>query len=532
MKKLILCLALCLATVSLWAYGISFRPDIYYTQKEPLAVPAHTYEAWLRLPKDFRGRGGSIAGNYDMSSCSVVYEVHGEGHPRLYIEGKGHKQANITFKSINAATGKYLHMAITLDEEKHEAKCYINGRLAETLTEVPMYTETKPLSEFETVQPNIPLVIGGDKRFGNGAYFHGQLLSVAEFSTVRTEKEIRGDMYGLDPKDPGLLFYYDLRKAEGKDVIEDLAGNYPLYHEPNPYYIQPEDTWVEEKDVDNSPIAWSMAFLGDTQVLNDVYPDKFHLLMDGILAKKDLYNIKYVMGLGDITNRNLPREWELAKEQYDRLTGVIDWGVVIGNHDGSKEYNAAFGTPEYKASCDGFFEEGKIDNSYRFLTVGQNKYIIFTLEYGPRDEVMEWAGRLIDAHPECKAVITTHNYLFRDGTTMDEKDSYPPTICGGRPNNGDHMWDKFVRKHRTIQLVICGHDPFDMVVCRQEKGDAGNLVTALLIDPQSTDAVRKGVCLICFLGFSEDGKKAYVRYWSADQRKYFIKANQYEIDLE
>ncbi|MBQ9359100.1 MAG: hypothetical protein IJT95_06110, partial [Abditibacteriota bacterium] len=203
--------------------------------------------------------------------------------------------------------------------------------------------------------------------------------------------------------------------------------------------------------------------------------------------------------------------------------------VVIGNHDGSKEYNAAFDTPEYRASCDGFFEEGKIDNSYRFLEAGQNKYIIFTLEYGPRDEVMEWAGRLIDAHPECKAVITTHCYLFRDGTTMDAKDMYP---AAGRPNNGDDLWEKYIRKHKTIQLVVCGHDPWDLVVCRQEKGDAGNLITQFLIDPQGTDANLKGACLICFLGFSGDGKKAYVRYWSADRGKYYIKANQYEVDLE
>ncbi|MBP5274623.1 MAG: metallophosphoesterase [Abditibacteriota bacterium] len=529
MKKLILCLALILAAVSLSAYGVSFRPDIYYTQKEAPREAAHTYEAWLKLPKGYAGRAGCITGNFDMTCHSVIFEVHAAGHPRLYIMGKNFRTADIKFTSVNAATGKFVHLAIVLDEEKHEARCYLNGKLRETVTEAPMPSAVRPLSDFETVDPAIPLIIGGDRRYGNGAYFHGQLLSVAEFSTMRSEKEIRGDMYDPDPGDPGLLFYYDLRKAEGKDVLEDLAGNYPAYREKNPNYTKPEDMWSEEKDIDNGPIAWSIAFLGDTQVVNDLYPEKFHLLIDAILAKKDEYNIKYVMGLGDITNRNLPREWELAKEQYDRLNGVIPWGVVIGNHDGSKEYNAAFGTPEYRASCDGVFEEGKIDNSYRFLTVGQNKYIVFTLEYGPRDEVMEWAGKLIDEHPECKAIITTHCYLFRDGTTMDAKDMYP---AAGRPNNGDDLWEKYFRKHKNIQLVICGHDPWDLVVCRQEKGDAGNMVTQFLIDPQGTDANLKGACLICFLGFSEDGKKAYVRYWSADRDMYYIKDNQYEVDLE
>ncbi|MBR4749746.1 MAG: metallophosphoesterase [Abditibacteriota bacterium] len=529
MKKLFLCVALLLAAASLWGYGISFRPDVYYTQKERLPRPAHTYEAWLKLPRDYPGRGGSIAGNYGMAA-GQVFEVYSSGNPRLYIEGKNNRQADIKFLNVRAALGRWVHMTIVLDETEHQARCYLNGRLAETLTEVGMYTEPRPLSEFETTDPVTPLVIGGDRRIGNGAFFKGSVLSVAEYADVRTPEEIRRDMYNLDPTDPDLLFAYDFRRAEGLEVIEDLAGHYPLYREQNPLFVREEDKWLG--DVDHSQIAWSIAFLGDTQVVNDEYPEKFHLLMDCILAKKDEYNVKYVMGLGDITNRNLPREWELAAEQYNRLNGVIPWGVVIGNHDGSREYNAAFDTPAYRASCDGFYEEDKIDNSYRFLTVGKNKYIIFTLEYGPRDEVMEWAGRLIDEHPECKAIVTTHNYLYRDGTTMDEKDSYPPTICGGRPNNGDHMWEKFVRKHRTIQLVICGHDPFDMVVSRQEKGDAGNLVTSLLIDPQGTDGALKGACLICFLGFSEDGKKAFVRYYSADREMYYMKNSQYELDME
>ena len=77
-----------------------------------------------------------------------------------------------------------------------------------------------------------------------------------------------------------------------------------------------------------------------------------------------------------------------------------------------------------------------------------------------------------------------------------------------------------------------GHDPFDLVVTSQERGDAGNLVTQMLIDPQGTDANMQGACLICIVGFSEDGKKAWVRYYSADKQKYYMKTNQYEIDLE
>ncbi|MBR4749745.1 MAG: metallophosphoesterase [Abditibacteriota bacterium] len=530
MKKLFLAIALILTATGILAAGLTFEADRLYTQGKALDRVPHTYEAWVRLPRDYAPRGGIIAGNYGIT-CANNFEIGGRGVPRLFIDGEKLQTADIQFSALNAATGLPVHVAIVLDTEAGRADCYLNGRLAESKEEVKINNQDKPLAGFEPRLPTLPLVIGGDRRIGNMVKFAGSILSVAEFSTLRTPAEIRRDMYGLDPADPGLIFCYDLKKAAARGPIEDLAGNYPLDYIANPYYIDESERWVEPDKVDNSQIAYSMAFLGDTQVVNDSYPEKLRLLFDWILAQKDELNIRYVMGLGDITNRNLPREWELAAEQYNRLNGIIDWGVVIGNHDGSKEYNAAFDTPAYRASCAGFFEEGKIDNSYRFLTVGDNKYIIFTMEYGPRDEVMEWAGKLIDEYPECKAIVTTHCYLFRDGTTLDEGDVCPPTL-GGRPNNGDHMWDKFVRKHKTIQFVINGHDPFDMVVAAQEKGDHGNLVTQMLIDPQGTDASLHGACLVCILGFSEDGKHLYVRYYSCDKQQYYMKNNQYELDLE
>ncbi len=535
MKKTIIILWLVAAASCIFAAGLTFDPFTLYTQKEALKTTPHTYEAWIKLPKDFAPRGGIIAGNYGITAA-INFEISSGGAPRLYIDGTRKNSgvglnADIQFREVNAASGRWTHVAVILNEKEGRADCYINGKLAQTLKEASLNTSAGPISDFTERPPLLPLVIGSDRRIGSPMYFKGAIRSVAEFADVRTPLEIKQDMYDLDTKDKDLLFYYSFKYNQENDVIEDLAGNYPLYHEPNPYVIKDEDRWVEEKDLDNSQIAWSMAFLGDTQVVNDLYPEKLHLLYDWILEKKDYYKIKYVMGLGDITNRDLPREWELAREQYERLNGVIPWGVVKGNHDSPKRYNETFGYDAYRASCDGFYEENLVENSYRFLTVGQNKYIIFTLEYGPRDEVLEWAGKVIDAHPECKAIITTHCYLFRDGTTLDQNDVCPPATTGGH-NNGDHMWDKFVRKHKNIWFVINGHDPFDMVVTAQEKGDAGNLVTQMLIDPQGTDANMKGACLVCILGFSEDGKKAFVRYWSADQKKYYLKNNQYEIDLE
>ncbi len=137
---------------------------------------------------------------------------------------------------------------------------------------------------------------------------------------------------------------------------------------------------------------------------------------------------------------------------------------------------------------------------------------------------------MIDANPDCSVIITTHCYLFRDGTTLDSKDVCPPTTSGGY-NNGDHIWEKLVSKHKNISLVISGHDPCDKVVITKTKGEAGNTVTQMLVDPQSMD-IDSPKGMICMLYFSQDGKEVQVEYFSTVRNQFFKKSNQTSFTLD
>jgi hypothetical protein len=213
------------------------------------------------------------------------------------------------------------------------------------------------------------------------------------------------------------------------------------------------------------------------------------------------------------------------------MDGVVPYSLVRGNHDTMATMNKYFPLGDYKDVLGGHFQNN-IFNSWQEFTVGEVKYLIFTLDYGAQDPVLKWAEEIITAHPEHNVIITTHAYFFRDGTTLDSGDVVPPSNKGSSYNDGDDMWDKLIKKHENIVLVLSGHDPCDYVVYAQDKGENGNLVTQMLVDPQGVDKAQGGVGLVTMLYFSADGKTMQVETYSTDKKAFFLEENQFTLTLD
>jgi hypothetical protein len=316
---------------------------------------------------------------------------------------------------------------------------------------------------------------------------------------------------------------YDLNGLTAPELITDKSGNGFDAKFKKTYYT------------DKAPLAdyaYSFAVIGDTQILAESYPAKYTALYDWVLANVESKKIKFVMGLGDITNSSTATEWELAKQNIHRMDGVVPYSLVRGNHDTEATMMKFFPISEYKDKLGGFYNTKNIFNSWQELIVGEIKYLIFTLDYGASDAVLKWAEEIIVAHPEHNVIITTHAYLFRDGTTLDAGDVVPPSNKGSQYNNGDHMWDKLIKKHENIVLVLSGHDPCDYVVAAQDKGTNGNIVTQMLVDPQGVDKAQGGVGLVTMLYFSADGKTMQVETYSTDKKAFFLEENQFTLTLD
>lgn len=508
--------------------GLAFE-DAFYTpgllEEKPL-----TFEAWVYVPTALNEgeRSGVIWSNYVNGDLDCIsFEITTNGNPRLYYSYDNGKRANCVFDKVDMRTSEWVHLAIVGDGTTFT--CYVNGEAKQTLT------MDYAIGDVAIGQP---FCIGGDLRTSNAKDdFMGRIKEIAIWSDVRTADEVAADMTAVDTAADGLISYYDMRDADAvAEMVEDQG----------PAGCDMHVRWFNDHTVKD--YAYSFAVVGDTQKMtkNDAAKgtDNLAQLYDWIVKNQKSKNIQYVLGLGDIVDTRISSsadvsaaEWELAYEQITKLDGVVEYSLVRGNHDDSSSFNATFGDHQaYLDSIGGYYQDGMLENTWRKIVVCETEYLIFTLDYGAQDDVLAWAGGIIESNPDSRVIITTHAYLFRDGTTLDAGDVVPPTKADKNNNNGDDMWDEFISQYRNIFLVLSGHDPEDDIIMTQTKGVHGNTVTQFLIDPQGMDSAYlssegAGTGMVAMFYFSEDGKEVQVEYYSTVRDQYYKATNQFTFDL-
>jgi len=489
----------------------AFTADKLYTMSNPLKVTPKKFDATVYFPETMSAntRGGVIFGNYvDENHACICFEIHKNGNPRIYLlapnaESGVMEAYNYIFKDINVYNGQPTNISVTIEAEA--LKCFVDGDLKQTLTPDGNTIPFPP----ETLLCNNAMSLGGDARKNNAQYFKGRIASAALY----------------DGSDNVIVRYDTTYLSDATTVIQDKTSN---------NYDALLNDWINPEEYDGvTDYAYSIAVLGDTQRINRFYPDKFDGIYDWIINNAASKNIKMVLGLGDITDTSTEEEWNRAQSNFQRLDEAnIPYAVVRGNHDETEHFNQYFSYASYKNQLEGCMVEGDLTNAWRKVEINGVKYLIMMLDYGPTDAVLKWAGEVIEANKDHNVIITTHAYLFRDGTTLDENDVVPPSQSNKDSNNGDHMWDELIKKHENIVLVLSGHDPYDNVVTTQTVGDNGNVVTQMLIDPQNMDVNAGPAGMVAMLYFSEDGKTVQLEYYSTARNQYWKACNQYTITLD
>ena len=290
-------------------------------------------------------------------------------------------------------------------------------------------------------------------------------------------------------------------------------------------------SWITDK-TSVTDYAYSFCVVGDTQMVCRYFPDNMKNIYDWILANKDSKKIAHVFGLGDITDANTDEEWAVAKAQIDRLNGKVSHTLVRGNHDGAAKFNSNFSNSAYTGQLDGFYQNGKIENCYKKLDVGTEKYLMLTLDNGPVDAVLEWADGIIKANSDRKVIISTHAYLSQDGDTLKGGvDADTPSKNGEQFNDGDDIWNELIYENKNVFMVLCGHIDADRVIQTKAVGKHGNEVIQILSDSQSVDQSVGPTGMVTMLYFSEDGKKITVETYSTVRNAFFMEENQFEIDV-
>ena len=240
--------------------------------------------------------------------------------------------------------------------------------------------------------------------------------------------------------------------------------------------------------------AFTVVLLPDTQKYTEAFPDIFVAQTAWVRRQAGEDNIKFAIHLGDITEDNLKSEWKTADTAMRQLEGVVPYSVLPGNHDGinngpgTDRYNATFPPSRFANRPWYGGHRGKTnDNNYCFLNAAGISFLIVSLEYGATDDVLAWANALVAKHRDKQVIVATHCYMYYDDTRLGPGDDYSPHEKSKKRNDGEQIWEKFIKRHRNIFLVVSGHVKGDGAGRLVSEGNAGNKVHQILANYQTLE---------------------------------------------
>jgi hypothetical protein len=237
------------------------------------------------------------------------------------------------------------------------------------------------------------------------------------------------------------------------------------------------------REVPASENEFTIVALPDTQFYSESFPEIFDAQTQWIIQNQNTLNIIFVTHLGDIVQNGALDliEWQNASNSMSTLDGIVPYGLVVGNHDMdivddpdgvAIMFNQFFPVSkfEHESWWGGNFLENK--NSYQLFSVGTLDFIILHLEADAPDEVLSWAGEVLGTYFDRRAIVSTHIYLDPETGQRAVPPESPFFRTNG--NSGEDIWNKLVKKHCNIFMVLSGHLSGESL--QSTTNDCGNTV--------------------------------------------------------
>ena len=202
------------------------------------------------------------------------------------------------------------------------------------------------------------------------------------------------------------------------------------------------------------------------------------------------YKVKAVLQVGDITNLNSEQEWETAKMIFSELDGKVNYILCTGNHDygdggtcnNRNSYFSKYFDYKSNSAFISSLEKNNFENAHFNITVHDQVFQIFSLEFAPRDQTIIWADSIAKANADYLGIILTHAYLYKDQELFDyvnknnSQNNSPYNyaisfaVSGNEKiNDGEEIWEKLVSPNPNLRFVLCGH--------QTEPDFSGNLIS-------------------------------------------------------
>lgn len=520
---------------------LEFSPDnnYIYTLQNTFEQSPNTFEAWIKIPK--ASLGGIIMGNAKSTaraSSDVDWGVDAVGRP--FIEWFPNNEFSYTFPKVYLNDDIWHHLSFVRDPDAHKFFCYVDGEEVGSIK-----------SRTAELNSKYPFMIGSDARSTSNLkrYFDGYIKEIAIYKDPLPASRIKEDYrYGvIDTYGDSLLGDWYLGE-QWKNILvtEKFYGE-------NNMYLSSFEKYVPT--VPTGDFDYTLTVLPDIQTMTD-FPksnwqsdNNYYRMMNWIAENIETENMKFCFQVGDLVdNGNDDVQWERARNGFDFWDGDLPYSIVPGNHDyddncsktRDTEYMNAYFPVEDAMEFDefgGVYEEGHIENAYYLFEAEGIKYVSIALEIFPRMEVIRWAGRICEAFPERRVIITTHSYMTPDAIISDKKGETYAFRNYVECQSGKELYEGVVKRYKNVFMVLCGHCFTDDLIIRKDIGDNGNPILTLLVDLQCCNYGGKiswtinPIDAFLLMKFNEAKKELYLRYYSPKYDSNWNIQNQLTVDF-
>ncbi len=219
---------------------------------------------------------------------------------------------------------------------------------------------------------------------------------------------------------------------------------------------------------------WSFAVLPDTQIAVRDHPALFEAQTEWLATNVDA-GLRFVLHVGDITDHNDDREWDVAEAAIRRMDGRIPYVLIPGNHDygeggsafdRSTQLGDRFPLAEWQTqpTFGGASRPDRPDSTYHVFETPEGPWLVLALEFAPTEATVVWAAGVLERHATLPAILLTHAYLYFDDTRYDEAIDgqlwAPGSYVLAREEpvyDGQALYEALVETHPNVVLVFCGH---------------------------------------------------------------------------
>lgn len=500
-----------------------------YRTKTSLGASPDTFEAWINLPSN--SIGGPIAGNYTSYASnhgSYNWEIDGSGRVKVLWDDKVLEH---TFNNEDLIDGKWHHVAIVRDDPNTKFHLYVDGVLTDSVT-----------SKQRNVITPERLNIGADLKnfYSPKGRFDGKIKQVTVYSGAISAERVLADMENTS--------------ITTNDTNATLLGNWYLGEQWTERHVY--DTSLKGNQIDLITVEkyvglnevndydYMFMVLPDVQICNRYKHQRYMNMMQWIVDNSPRLKNKFVLAVGDLSDSGPMEElYRTSAEGFMLLNNKVPYSVVQGNHDYDNNCNTDRSSTYFDkyypysimSTLPGFagaYEEGTMANTYYLYEMGDVKYCVINIEFGPRLSVLRWAGRLCERFFDRRIIIQTHAYIDPDGGIDGEGGLWGAWRDKIETTTQREFWDNLVRRHKNIFMVFSGHHCCDDIVYTPQIGDYGNTVRSFLMDTQNSYYLGKNaIDNLCMIKINERKKVATFAYYSPELDACYNLQNQFDISF-